>query len=288
MLDDLSTGHAERIAGLPGVTLIEGDIRDPGTVAEAVEGCGCIAHLAARISVAETVRNPRQAFAVNVTGTRNVFAAAGTAGVERVAFASSAAVYGDAPTSPQHEDDPTAPLSPYGEQKLEGERLAAAAVARGGLCVLPLRYFNVYGPGQGDGGPYAAVIAAFARQLCAGLPLEVHGDGLQTRDFVHVSDVVRANLAALSGRADRLAGVPINVASGVATSVLQLGALLASRMGVQPALRFCPGRPGDVRHSVADVRRAFEHLGWRAEVPLADGLRTVLDGGGKPPGGGTS
>lgn len=274
VLDNLSTGTFSRLEGLP-LEFVEGDIRDQGAVRGALQGVNAVLHQAALVSVVESVKDPEAAHAINVEGTRMVFSEALAAGATRATFASSAAVYGDAAESPQHEGLPVVPLSPYGVGKAAGEAIAAEMTAAG-LAVFPLRYFNIYGPGQDPRGPYAAVIAKFTAQLRAGARLTLFGDGEQTRDFCFVGDVVRANLLALSSGDIRVAGRPMNIGTGVPVSVWTLIETLGELLGVTPEVDQVPPREGDIRHSVAEVSLARAQLGFRASVDLKHGLEALL------------
>jgi UDP-glucose 4-epimerase len=234
-------------------------------------------HLAALVSVPESIANPELNDLLNVRATTAVLAAARAAGsVRRVAFASSAAVYGDNAALPLTEEAATRPLSPYGEAKLRSEGLLAAAVAADpGLSTVALRYFNVFGPRQDPRSPYSGVISIFATAVREGRSPTVHGDGGQTRDFVSVADVARANLAALT--------VPVsgslvaNVCTGRATSLLDLLAALAQAGGFPPPVpTLGPARAGDIRHSLGSPDRAREKLGFAARDDLATGLRALF------------
>jgi UDP-glucose 4-epimerase len=234
-------------------------------------------HLAALVSVPESIANPELNDLLNVRATAAVLAAARAAGtVRRVAFASSAAVYGDNPDLPLAEDAATRPLSPYGEAKLRSEGLLAeAAAADSGLTTVALRYFNVFGPRQDPRSPYSGVISVFAAALREGRTPTVHGDGGQTRDFVSVADVARANLAALT--APVAGSLVANVCTGRATSLLDLLAAMARAGGLPPtAPNLGPARAGDIRHSLGSPARARERLGFVARDDLATGLRALF------------
>ncbi|HKB57170.1 MAG TPA: NAD-dependent epimerase/dehydratase family protein, partial [Lacunisphaera sp.] len=196
VLDNLSSGNIANLpAGHQHLEFISGDIRDATTVRDACAGIDSVFHLAALVSVIESIKSPQLAKEINVDGTRNVFAGAAAAGVRRVVFSSSCAVYGDAPGDPQHEGLPPAPTSPYAATKLAGETLAAQFGARG-LSVISLRYFNVYGPRQNPASDYAAVVPRFLDLALRRQAPTIYGDGEQIRDFIYVGDVARANLLA--------------------------------------------------------------------------------------------
>ncbi len=272
VLDDFSTGKRENLAGrLSRIELIEGDVRERGLVARAVDGCWGVAHLAAIASVSRSFEAPEETVAVNTGGTQAVLAAAALAGARRVVFSSTCAVYGDAAEPPIAEEAPTAPLSPYAASKLAAERLLLEAAEDGRLQPAVLRFFNVYGPRQDAASDYAGVIAAFMERAVAGEPVTVYGDGEQTRDFVFVGDVTRACRMALE-REEAGAG-PINIGAGAETSVNAIAEEVARAAGRALEVRREAAREGDVRRSRAAVARAREALGWRAEVPFAEGLR---------------
>ena len=209
--------------------------------------------------------------ACNVEGTLNLLQAAREAGVKRLVFASSSSVYGDTPTLPKVETMPPDPLSPYALQKWTGERYCQLYWRLYGLETVALRYFNVFGPRQNPNSTYAAVIPNFIRALLAGEAPVIYGDGEQTRDFTYIENVVAANLAALE--AEGIAGSVINIASHHSTSVNELFEILRHIVGCSVTPRHLPERPGDVKHSLADISRAEERLGYRTLVPLEEGLQ---------------
>jgi UDP-glucose 4-epimerase len=236
----------------------------------AVRGCDRVLHLAAIASVALSFADPVTTAAVNVTGTANVLAAARRAGVRKVVFASSCAVYGTAAELPIGETAATQPESPYAESKLAGEELCRAACEGGGLDAGVLRFFNVYGPRQDPSSDYSGVIAIFMERLSRGGTCTVYGDGRQTRDFVYVADVVGACRAALDGPV--LGAAPVNVGTGVETSLRDVLTALGGASGRQPVVRFAAAREGDVRRSRAACERAVELLGARPAVTFAQGV----------------
>lgn len=271
VLDDLSTGSLLRLpADEPRLDFVRASVVDLDRVKEAARGCGWIFHLAAVASVPASVANPTVAHAVNATGTLNVFVAALDAGVKRVVYASSSAVYGPRPDLPAREDGRIDPASPYATSKAAGEWYARNLAATRGLDAVGLRYFNVYGPLQDPASPYAAAIPLFARAIARGEPVTVYGDGLQTRDFVHVSDVVAANLAA--ALAPGAAGQVFNVGTGRAVAVLDLLAAIGRATGRAVQIAHQAPRAGDVRHSLASVDSCRDGLGFLARVSLEEGL----------------
>jgi UDP-glucose 4-epimerase len=277
VVDDLSTGRRANLldALAQGATLHELDVCDAGALRTLFEEVRPerVFHLAAQIDVRRSVADPAADARVNVEGTINVLAAAQAAGARRVVYsATGGAVYGEAEQVPTPEDAPAQPLAPYGQAKLAGEGYCALFTRLHGLSTIALRYANVYGPRQdplGEGG----VIAIFCGCLAEGRTPTIYGDGEQTRDYVYVGDVVAANLRA----AELDATGPINVGTGVETSVLHLAAAFRGlEGGTDFAPEHAPARAGEVLRSCLDAARARELLGWEPQVPLADGLRLTL------------
>jgi UDP-glucose 4-epimerase len=238
-----------------------------------VKGCEVVFHQAALAAVARSVDRPAEVTEVNVAGTVNVLVESVEARVRRVVFASSSSVYGDSPTLPKREDMTLSPRSPYAATKAAGEAFLAAFSASYGIETVALRYFNVYGPRQSPRSQYAAVVPLFVEAAVEGGRPVVHGDGLQTRDFTYVADVVEANRLAAAAPA---AFGAMNVGGGQRVSVLDLLHAVARTAGVPASPVHEPSRTGDVRDSLADVSRARELLDWSARVPLDEGIaRTV-------------
>jgi UDP-glucose 4-epimerase len=273
VLDDLSTGSRENLHEKE-VRLIVGDVRDPQVVAEAMQGAGLVFHLAALISVAESMQDPPACYQTNVLGSVNVLWAARQAGVKRVVLASSAAVYGEA-EGPVSEADPVHPISPYAASKMAMEQAGQLFAGAYSVPTVSLRYFNVYGPRQRADSPYAAVIPIFIEQMLAGRPVTIHGDGQQSRDFVFVEDVVRANLLAADLPSETSS--VFNIAGGSSTSVEQLARTLRGLIPGAPAPVRGPSRPGDIRFSAADLRQASQALGYRPTTGLERGLQQTVE-----------
>ena len=280
VLDNLSTGRkanldAIRDAGSKGsFEWLEGDIRSLDTCRRACEGVEYVLHQAALASVPRSIENPVDTTAVNVGGTLNVLAAAKEQGVRRVVCASSSSVYGDSDSLPKHEELPTAPLSPYAASKLAGEVYARVYARTMGLSTLSLRYFNVFGPRQDPQSQYAAVIPRFTTALRDGKRPVVYGDGLQSRDFTYIDNVVAANLQACA--APQGAGDAMNVACGDRYTLLDLLGVLGKLLGVTPNPEFQPARAGDVKHSQASIERARKLIGFQPGIGFEEGLsRTV-------------
>ncbi|MBX7132412.1 MAG: NAD-dependent epimerase/dehydratase family protein [Fimbriimonadaceae bacterium] len=271
VLDDLSTGSIDNLAGVRDqIDLVHGSVQDREAVRHLVQEVDAVCHLAAISSVQVSVREPERSEAVNVEGTRVVCEEASAAG-KPVLFASSSAIYGDGPPGLRSESDEPRPATPYARQKLTGEDIVRAS-GNG----LSLRFFNVYGARQNPASDYAAVIPKFLSACREGRPLTIFGDGSQTRDFVHISDVVRAMLAALDKGV--WTGEALNIATGQAVSVLELGGLIQEATGARVGENFAPVRPGDVLHSCGDPRLAESKLGFRTRVDLKEGLRQMGSG----------
>ncbi|WP_254278598.1 NAD-dependent epimerase/dehydratase family protein [Haloarcula marina] len=270
VLDDFSTGDRTNLP--EGVAVHEGDVRDESTVDEAMAGADVVFHEAAMVSVPESVERPQACHELNGTATLGVLECARRHDA-RVVMASSAAVYGDPESVPVAEDARLDPSSPYGFEKRLNEQYAQFYAETYDLPTVPLRYFNVYGP-RGLDGEYAGVIGTFVRQAQSGNPLTVEGDGEQTRDFVYVDDVVRANLCAATTDA---VGRPFNVGTGESVTINYLAEAVRDVVGADVPIEHGPARIGDIDRSEADVRRAAEDLGFEATVGLRKGLSRTLD-----------
>ena len=277
VLDNFSTGRQANLpADSPMLTVIRGDIRDAMTLDTACAEAEVVFHLAALVSVPLSIESPALAEEINTEGTRRVFAAAARAGVRRVIFSSSCAVYGSSASGLQHEGLPAAPASPYAATKLAGERLATGYVGSP-TTVICLRYFNVYGPRQRAESGYAAVVPRFVTAALRRQPPTIYGDGAQTRDFVFVGDVARANLRAAQHRVALPTPAVFNIGTGSAVSVNDLWQRIsASEPGATGPL-YEAGRPGEVRFSQADVAKARDILGFTTATSIVDGLRATVD-----------
>jgi nucleoside-diphosphate-sugar epimerase len=277
VLDNFRTGKRENLAGLA-VELVEGDIGNWATAAAAVAHCDLIFHLAALVSVPESVKNPRLNQHINVTGTFNLFEAARLAGVKRVVYSSSSAVYGDLPQLPAREDSPPAPISPYGAAKWINEITAESYRTIFGLEAIGLRYMNVFGPRQDPSSPYSGVLSIFCRAAINKNAVTIYGNGSQTRDFVFVEDVVRANLLAAQLPASQIPPQPIfNVGRGEETTINKIVEMLSELAHHPIPTIYTPERPGDITRSVADISQAQAVLGFQPQVPVLEGLNTTLE-----------
>jgi UDP-N-acetylglucosamine/UDP-N-acetyl-alpha-D-glucosaminouronate 4-epimerase len=278
VLDNFATGKRENLADIAAqITLIEGDIRDRKTVAEAVVGCKAIFHEAALGSVPRSVKDPATSHDVNVNGTINVLEAAREAGVKRVIFAASSSAYGNQPKSPKHEGMVPLPISPYAASKLSCEFYLRAYAAAYGMETLCLRYFNVYGPRQDPNGAYAAVIPAFVSRILRNERPVVWGDGEQSRDFCYVDNVCSANWLAANAPASVCTGQVVNIACNQATSLNQILSTIKAllKSDIQPDYR--AERAGDVKHSLADISLARKLIGYEPTVLFEQGLAKAID-----------
>ena len=275
--DDLSSGRLRNIQGLD-AELIEGSLADLDLLHRSFKGMDYVFHLAAQVSVPGSVDDPIKCHLINQTGTLNVLLAARDCEVRKVVNTSSAAVYGDEPTLPKREDMLPLPLSPYAVAKLAGEHYCQVFQRLYGLATTSLRLFNVFGPRQDPRSAYAAVIPKFMEQARKGEKLTVHGDGSQTRDFIYVDDVVRGFILAAQTPASN--GMVINLARGESISLNELGEHILSLYGRmwKGGHVNLPPRAGDIKHSVADIALAKEHLGFAPEFTVKAGLQAMRRG----------
>ncbi len=275
VLDNFSTGRRENLIGLD-VELIEGDLTSYHMVQRAVKGVDYVLHQGALPSVPRSVNDPIASVNVNVLGTLNVLTAAMEEGVKRVVYASSSSIYGDSPELPKHEMMLPAPKSPYAASKLAGEHLCRVFYETYGLETIMLRYFNVFGPHQNPHSQYAAVIPKFITAALTDQPAIVFGDGQQSRDFTFVDNVVEANLAAIEAPREAL-GKAFNIACGESFSLLQLLEILEGILGKRIKRVFKEPQPGDVKHSLADISRARELLGYQPKIGFREGLQRTVE-----------
>jgi nucleoside-diphosphate-sugar epimerase len=292
VLDNFSSGSSRNLAyalgretvGVPdrdgetvregGVEIVRGDIRDPSTCEQACRGVDIVLHQAAMRSVPRSVDDPRGATDNNVTGTLNLLIAAVAAGVRRFVYASSSSVYGDAPALPKSEDQMPAPISPYAASKLAGEHYCRVFAKTYALSTVSLRYFNVFGPLQDPQSQYAAVIPRFVTWTFAGHPLEIHGDGRQSRDFTFVDNVVSANLLAAEGT--DLDGEAYNIACGERLTLLDVVDVIEELTGRRAQRQHGEPRRGDVRHTLADISKARARLGYTPLVQFREGMAKTV------------
>jgi nucleoside-diphosphate-sugar epimerase len=276
VLDNFYSGKRENLRSVRGgVEVLRGDCAEPAAARRAVKGIEAVFHEGAVPSVARSVKDPGLSHQANATATLTMLIAARDAGVRRFIYAGSSSVYGNTPTLPKHEGMTPMPLSPYAVGKLMGEHYLRVFARLFGLETLTIRYFNVFGPRQDPGSPYSGVISLFTTALLSGKTPLILGDGLQSRDFTYVANVVDANLKAL--RAKGLTGQTVNVAMGTRITLKKLLASLARETGRPAVAKHGPPRPGDVRHSLADIRLARKLLGYRPIVDFETGLRRTVE-----------
>jgi len=274
-MDSLATGRRLNLVDIEEqIEFIQADLRDPEAFSRAMEGVDVVFHQAALPSVARSVADPLASHEVNATGTLRLLRAARQSGVRRFVYASSSSVYGDTPALPKSEDLATNPLSPYAVSKLAGEHYCRVFTRLFDLETVSLRYFNVFGPRQDPTSEYAAVVPKFIAAMSRGEAPEIHGDGTQSRDFTYVANVVDANLRAAD--APRVGGEVLNIACGRRASLLDLVATLNDILGAAIEARFGEPRPGDVKHSLADISRARRLLGYEPRVQLEEGLARAV------------
>jgi nucleoside-diphosphate-sugar epimerase len=276
VLDDLSTGNMSNIdAFLSDITFIEGDIRDGERVAKALEGVDFVLHQAALASVPRSIENPVLVHDVNVNGTVTLLERSRIAGVKCLVYAASSSAYGDSETLPKNEKMQSRPLSPYAASKLVGEHYCSVYSGVYGLPTVSLRYFNVFGPRQDPTSQYAAVVPIFISSLLEGGRATIYGDGEQSRDFTYVKNVVDANL--LAARSGKAAGQMVNIACGSRNTVNELYNRIKAILGGGEDPVYEESRPGDVKHSQADVTKARELFGFSCGVSFEDGLEKTVE-----------
>ncbi len=271
-----SRTRAETLAHVPHVEIIPGDICSPDVCRRVLAGADYVLHHAAESSVQASIDDPAACVAVNIGGTVTLLEAARAAGtVKRFVFASSCAVYGDTPGSSKHEASQTDPLSPYASSKLAGEHFCRNFFRLYGLQTVSLRYFNVYGPDQDPNGAYAAVIPKFLTAIVQGKQPVIYGDGEQSRDFIYIDDIVEANLRATAATRG-VGGRSFNIGSGQSASLKQILETLAPILGQPVEADHQPARPGDLKHSRADIAAAAGLLQFTPSVRISDGLARTL------------
>ncbi|MCU0629520.1 MAG: SDR family oxidoreductase [Methanoregulaceae archaeon] len=276
VIDDLTTGNSNNLVGLP-LNFVNGSIEDNLLLKKEFKDAHYVVHHAAFVSVPDSIKYPRKNNDINITGTLNVLCAARDAGVEKVIFASSAAIYGNSLELPKREDMIPEPVSPYAASKMAGEHYCRVFNEQYGLKTLSLRYFNVYGPRQNPSSDYAAVIPLFITRMLSQKPLVIYGDGTQTRDFIFVRDVVSA---IKSGLADNINGT-YNIATGKKTSINDLIELLRDLLDIEPTISNAPPRPGDIHDSFADISLARNKFGFQTRYSTRDGLKETIEWFGK-------
>lgn len=274
VLDNLRSGYRNNLNGLKNVTFVEGSITDKNLVIKVSEGCDYCHHLAAMISVPESVLNPYECVGINIIGLLNVLEAAKINGLKKVVHSSSAAVYGDNPESPKQINMRPSPKSPYGITKLDGEYYLQMYSENFGLSAISLRYFNVFGPRQDPKSQYAAAIPIFVASALKNEEIIIYGDGEQTRDFVFVKDVVQANY--LAATLEQINGV-FNIGNGYSISINKLVELVLQLTDSKSKIIYKDERPGDIKHSLASITESENILNFTPKYDLQDGLKATIN-----------
>lgn len=276
VIDNFVTGNRENLYGfIDKIELIEGDIRDETLMRKVTKGVDYVLHQAALRSVPRSVKDPVSTNDVNVAGTLNLLVACKENKVKRFIYASSSSVYGDTPVLPKSEEQKPVPVSPYAVSKLAGEDYCRVFSILYGLETVSLRYFNVFGPRQDPTSEYAVVIPKFIFAYIKGEQPEVHGDGLQSRDFTYIQNVVQANILAVTAK--EVSGKVFNIACGEKWSLMDILSELSKIFGKTIQPRFTSSRPGDVRHTLADLTQPQSHLGYQVEVRFKKGLKKTVE-----------
>ena len=278
VIDDFSTGKRENLIfdkEYSSLEIIEGDIRDLRACRKVIKKVEYVFHQAALPSVQRSIEDPESSNAINVGGTLNILIAARDEKVKRVIYASSSSIYGDAPTLPKDEEMSPSPLSPYALQKYVGEQYCRLFHQLYGLDTISLRYFNIFGPKQDPNSLYSAVIPKFIDALIHDRPPIIFGDGEQSRDFTYIENVVQANLLAMS--AERLHGEAVNIACGERTSLNQLFHILKRILGSKQTPVYEAPRKGDVRHSLADIRKGKKLINYEPKAGVEAGLKNTVE-----------
>jgi nucleoside-diphosphate-sugar epimerase len=277
-VDNFSTGKRENLAQILGqIDFREADLLDLDAMKSACAGVDYVLHQAAIPSVPKSVLDPIASNRANVDGTVNVLVAARDARVKRVIYAASSSVYGDTPTLPKHEGMTTDPISPYAVAKLASEHYLTSFYRCYGLATVALRYFNIFGPRQDPSSAYSGVLAKFITQMLAGKPPTIFGDGEQSRDFTYIDNAVDANLLACKAPAAQVAGKVFNVATGRRVTLNQTFTLLKTLTSYSGSPLYAAERGGDIKHSLADISAAEEHLGYKPKVNFEEGLRRTVE-----------
>jgi UDP-glucose 4-epimerase len=277
-IDNLSTGKRENLTGIAEqIEFHEADLLDLEAVRKACAGVDCMFHEAAIPSVPKSVKDPLGSNRANVDATVNALVAARDAGVKRIVYAASSSAYGDTPTLPKHEAMTPNPISPYAVAKLASEYYMTSFYRCYGLETVSLRYFNIFGPRQDPSSPYSGVLAKFATQMLHGEQPTIFGDGSQSRDFTYIDNAVESNLLAARAPAEKVAGQVFNVATGTRFDLNETCKLLAKLTCYRGEPKYGPEREGDIQHSLADITRAEQALGYKPKVAFEEGLRRTVE-----------
>jgi len=276
-IDNLSTGNLDNLADIRNaISFQQMDLQDAAGLKSACEGVDYVLHQAALASVPRSVKDPVTSHESNINGTLNLLLAARDARVRRIVYAASSSAYGDQPTQPKQEDMSPRPLSPYAVQKLTCEYYIQSFYRAYGLEGVCLRYFNIFGPRQAADSPYSGVIAQFTYKMMAGQTPTIFGDGLTSRDFNFIDNAVSANLLACVAPSEIATGRVFNVGTGKSHTLNEVYEVIADQIGFSGKPNYGPPREGDIRHSLADISRATQELGYRPKTQFHDGLRKTV------------
>lgn len=275
-IDNLSGGDVDNIADIQEIEFYRGSLTNRRLLRHLCEGVDTIFHHAALPSVAGSIEDPAASHVANLDGTLNLLLEARRQGVRRVVYASSSAAYGDSEILPKAETMLPEPISPYAIQKLSGEYYMRCFARLYGMETVSLRYFNVFGPRQSADSPYSGVLARFINAMLSDASPEIYGNGTQSRDFVFIDDVVEANMLAASAPAAAVSGEVFNIARGERHNLMETYEILADILQFRGLPKFLPARPGDIRHSEADISRARAHLGYAPKISFRSGLERTI------------
>jgi UDP-glucose 4-epimerase len=277
-IDNFATGCEENLNDLRGkIDFRKADLLDEAALADACQGIDYILHQAAIPSVPKSVIDPIASHRANINGTLNLLMAARDARVKRVVYAASSSAYGETPTLPKREEMPPSPISPYAVQKLCGELYMTSFWRVYGLETVSLRYFNIFGPFQDPTSQYSGVLAKFCTVMLKGEKPTIYGDGEQSRDFTYIDNAVQANLLAAVAPRESVAGKVFNIATGRRITLNQVVEVLRSITGYTGGVNYAPEREGDIKHSLADISLAQQHMGYKPEVQFEEGLRRTVE-----------
>ncbi len=276
ILDDFSTGHRSNVETI-NVEVFEGSILDSDILEKSMEGCDCVFHQAAMVSVPASIENPKRCFEINTHGTELILELASISGVRRVLFAASSSAYGQHAALPSNETMTPDPASPYAESKIAGEEAVRECVKNSKTDAASLRYFNIFGPKQDPHSQYAAVVAAFMEALLNNRNPQIYGDGSQTRDFTFVDNAVHANLLA-AACSKPLGGEVFNIGTGSSYSLLEMLNVMSKALNLEPKVDFHPMRDGDVPHSRANISKATNTIGYEPIVSFYEGISRLFTG----------
>jgi nucleoside-diphosphate-sugar epimerase len=276
-IDNFSTGKPENLVGLESIEFIEGDLNTPGIAERGCREVSSIYHQAALPSVPRSIQDPLGCNQANVDATVKLLDSARQAGIKRIVYAGSSSAYGNTPSLPKREDMLPAPLSPYAVSKLAGEYYMQAFCRVFGLETVTLRYFNVFGPHQDPTSQYSGVLAIFISRMLRNEAVTIYGDGEQSRDFTYIENVVAGNLLAGAADANRVAGRVFNLATATRVTLNETVAILRELTGFRGEVLYDKDRPGDVKHSLADISAAKSSLGYEPKVTFRDGLRKTVE-----------